>query len=146
MGLPIVIIRAKLLPENKEIQNELPLLIEQVSPSSRILIDILEFHSKNRSCFGLLSSAYLIVQRFNVLELQVNYLRCPYDIQAKTYSYVQEEWFNGWYATCIDYYYNYSYDIWKSRSTMIFFSDSFGIVGVRFPANSIPPDDPIMKA
>ena len=61
------------------------ILLEGVSPSSRILVDILEFHSKNRSRFGLLSSAYLLVQRLNVLELQVNYLKCPYDVQTKNY-------------------------------------------------------------
>jgi len=52
-----VIIRAELLSERKEIQNKMPLLQEWVSPSSRILMDILEFHSKSRSRFGLLSSA-----------------------------------------------------------------------------------------
>jgi len=36
----MVIIKAELLPEKEEIQNEMPLLLEQVSPSSRILIDI----------------------------------------------------------------------------------------------------------
>jgi len=33
-------------------------------------MDILEFHKK-------VSSAYLIVQKFNLLELQMNYLRYP---------------------------------------------------------------------
>ena len=64
-----VIIRAELLPEREEIQNEMPLQLERVSPSSRILMDILEFHSKSRSRFGLQSSAYLLSQRLNVLEL-----------------------------------------------------------------------------
>ena len=72
-----------------EIQNKMPLLLEQVSPYSGILMDILEFHSKGRSRFGLQSSAYLLAQRLNILELQVNYLRCPYDVQAKISSYVQ---------------------------------------------------------
>ena len=86
-----VIIRVELLPEREEIQNEMPLILEQVSPSTRILMDILEFYSKSRSCFGLLSSAYLVAQKINVLELQVNYLRCPYDVQTKISSYVQEK-------------------------------------------------------
>jgi len=90
MSLAMVIIRAELLPEKEEIQNEKPLLIERISPSGRILIDILEFHSKSRSRFGLQASAYLVAQRFNVLELQVNYLKCPYYVQAKISSYVQE--------------------------------------------------------
>ena len=59
------------------------LLLEQVSPFSKILMDILEFHSKSRSCFGLQSPACLLAQRLNVLELQINYLKCPYDVQAK---------------------------------------------------------------
>jgi len=109
-------------------------------------MDILEFHTKSGSRFGLLSSAYLIAQRFNLLELQMNYLRCPYDVQAKISAYVQEKWFNDWYAACIDYYNHYSYDIWESWSTTVFFPDRSGVGGVRFPANSIPLDDPIMKA
>jgi len=100
----MVIIKAELLPEREKIQNEMPLLLERVSPSSRILMDILEFHSKSRSRFGLQSSAYLLAQRLNVLELQINYLKCAYDVQAKISSYVQEKWFNTWYAACIDYY------------------------------------------
>ena len=79
----MVIIRAELLLEREEIQNEMPILLEWVSPSSRILMDILKFHSKSRSRFGLLSSTYLLAQRLNVLELQVNYLKCPYDVQNK---------------------------------------------------------------
>jgi len=55
-----VIIKAGLLPEREEIQNEMPLLLEWVSPSSRILMDILKFHSKSRLRFGVLSSAYLL--------------------------------------------------------------------------------------
>jgi len=85
-----VIIRAELLPEREEIQNEMSLLVEGVSPSSRILMDILEFHSKSRSRFGLLSSSYLLAQRLNVLELKVNYLKCSYDVETKISSYVQE--------------------------------------------------------
>jgi len=84
----MVIIRAEHLPEREEIQNEMPILLERVSPSSRILMDILEFHSKSRSCFGLQSSAYLLAQRLNVLKLQINYLKCPSDLQAKINSYV----------------------------------------------------------
>jgi len=84
----MVIIRAELLPEREEIQNEMPILLEWVSPSSRILMDILEFHSKSRSRFGLQSSAYLLAQRLNILELQINYLKCPYDVQTKISSYV----------------------------------------------------------
>ena len=79
----MVIIKAELSPRKEEIQHKMSLLLEQVSPSSKILMDILEFHAKSRSCFGLLSFAYLISQRFSILELQMNYLRCPYDIQAK---------------------------------------------------------------
>jgi len=98
----MVIIRVELLSKREEIKNEMPLLLERVSPSSRILIDILEFHLKSRSRFDLLSSAYLLAQRLNVLELQRNYLRCPYDILTKISSYVQEKWFNNWYTGCID--------------------------------------------
>jgi len=71
----MVIIRAELLPEREEIQNEMqiqnemPILLEQVSTSSRILMDILQFHSKSRSHFGLQSSAYLLAQRLSILEL-----------------------------------------------------------------------------
>jgi len=71
----MVIIRAKLLLKREEIQNEMLILLERVSPSSRILMDILEFQSKSRSRFGLQSSAYLLAQRLNVLELQINYLK-----------------------------------------------------------------------
>jgi len=65
----MVIIRAQLLLEREKIQNEMSLLLERISPSSRILMDILEFHSKSRSCFGLQSFACLLAQRLNVLEL-----------------------------------------------------------------------------
>jgi len=65
----MVIVKAELLSEKEKIQNEMALLLERVSAASRILIDILEFYSKGRSCFGLLSSAYLLVQRLDVLEL-----------------------------------------------------------------------------
>ena len=79
---------AELLPEKEEIQNEMQLLPEWASPSSRILMDILKFHTKSRSCFGLLSFAYAMAQRFSLSELQMNYLRCPYNIQKKISSYV----------------------------------------------------------
>jgi len=107
----MVIIKAELLPKNEEILNEIPFLLEWASPSSRVLIGNLEFHTKSRSLFGVLSTAYLIAQILFLLELQVNYLRCPYDIQEKISFHVQEKWFNEWYATCIDYYLHYSYDI-----------------------------------
>ena len=84
-----MIIKAGLLPEKEEIQNNMPLLLEW--PSSRILMDILKFHTKNRSRLDLLSSAYLIVQRFSLLELQMNYLRCPYNIHEKISSFIQEK-------------------------------------------------------
>ena len=69
----------------------MPLLLERVSPSSRILMNILEFHSKSKSRFGIQSSAYLLAQKLSVLKLQVIYLKCPYDVQAKISSYVQEK-------------------------------------------------------
>ena len=87
----MVIIKAELLSENDEIHNEMPLLLERVTPSSKVLIDNLKFHTKSRSRFNLFSSAYLLTQRFSLLELQVNYLRYPYDIQEKISSYVQEK-------------------------------------------------------
>jgi len=90
----MLIIRVELLLEKEEIQNEMPLQLQWFSPSSKVLMDILEFHTKCRSNFGLLSSAYLMVQRFNLLELQMNYLRHPYDIQENTASHFQEKWFN----------------------------------------------------
>ena len=42
----MVIIKADLLPEKEEILNEMPLLLERVTPSSKVLIDNLEFHTK----------------------------------------------------------------------------------------------------
>ena len=121
------------------------LLLERVTPS-KFLIDNLKFHTKSRSHFGLLSSVYLITQRFFLLELQVNYIRCPYDVQEKINSHVQEKWFNEWYAACIDFYHHYSYDIYESWGATIDFPDKFGVGGVRFLVNSISSDDPIMKA
>ena len=59
MCLPMVIIKVELLPEREEIQNEMPILLERVSPS-RILMEILEFHSKSISHLGLQSFAYLL--------------------------------------------------------------------------------------
>ena len=56
---------------------------------------ILEFHLKSRSHFGLLSSPYLLVQRLNVLELIMNYLRWSYDIQTKISFHVQESSMTG---------------------------------------------------
>ena len=79
----MVIIISELLPKKEDIQNEMPLLLERISPSSKVLIDYLKFHTKSRSHFALLSSAYLIAQRFFLLELQGNYLRCAHDIQEK---------------------------------------------------------------
>ena len=83
-----MIIKASLLQEKEKIHNEMPLLLERVSPSSRVLIDNLKSHTKSRSRFGLLSTTYLITQRFSLLDLQVNYLKCPYDIQDKISSHV----------------------------------------------------------
>ena len=75
-----MIIKADFLPEKEEILNEMSFLLERVTPSSKVLIDNLEFHTKCISHFGLLSTAYLIAQRFPLLELQVSYLQYPYDI------------------------------------------------------------------
>ena len=77
----MVTIRAELLREKEKIQNKMSLLLERISPSSRVLADILEFHTKSRSHFALLSSAYRIVQRFSLLKLQMNYLMYSYDFQ-----------------------------------------------------------------
>ena len=110
----MVIIKADLVPEKEEILNETSFVLERVMPSSKVLIDNLKFHTKNRSHFGLLSTAYLIAQRFFLLELQISYLQCPYDIQEKISSHVQEKWFNEWYVACIDYYHHYSHDISES--------------------------------
>ena len=79
------------MPEREKIQNEMSLLLERVSPCSRIFMDILKFHSKSRLLLGLLSSAYLLAQRLNILELQVNYLKCPYDVQTKISSSAKEK-------------------------------------------------------
>ena len=98
-----MIIKADLLLEKDEFHNEMLFLLERISPSSRVLIDNLEFHTKIRSHFGQLPIAYLITQRFSRLELLVNYLWCPYDIQEKISSHAQEKWFNDWYAPYIDY-------------------------------------------
>ena len=76
----MMIIKADRLLEKEEIHNEMPCRLERVSPSSRVFIDNLEFHITGRSSFGILFSASLIAQRFFLLKLQVNYLRCPYDI------------------------------------------------------------------
>jgi len=38
----MVIIKVELLPKKDEIQNEMPVLLEWVSPSNKILIDNLE--------------------------------------------------------------------------------------------------------
>jgi len=76
----MVIIKTDLLPEKEKILNEMLFLLELLTPSSKVLIDNLEFHTKSRSRFGLLSTAYLIVQKFSLLELQISYLQCPYDI------------------------------------------------------------------
>ena len=141
-----MIINADLLPENEEIHNEMTFLLEQISPSSKVLTDNLEFHAKRRLRFGLLSSAYLIVQRFFLLKLQVNYLRFSYDIQEKISSHVQEKWFNEWHAVCIDFYHYYSYDIWESCGTTIYFFNKSRVGGVSFSTNSLSPNDPAYKA
>jgi len=120
-------------------------LLEHVVPSSKVLIDNLEFYTKSRSRFGLLSTTYLIAQR-SLLELQISYFQCPYDTQEKLSSHVCEKWFNKWYVACIDFYYHYSYDIWESWSTTIYFSDRCGVGGICFPANSVPLNDPVFKA
>ena len=142
----MVIIKAYLLPEKEEILNEMPFLLERVTPSSKVLIDNLEFHTKSTSRFGLLSTAYLIAQRFSLLELQISYLQCPYDIKEKISSHVREKWFNEWFAACIDFYHYYSYDIWESWSITVYFLDRSGVGGICFPANSLSPNDPIFKA
>ena len=38
-----------------------------------------------------------------------------------------------------------SYDIWEAWSTTIFFPYRSGVGGVRFPTNTLPPEDPIIK-
>jgi len=52
----MMIIKVDLLPENEEIHNEKSFLLERVSPSGKVAIDNLEFHTKIRSRFGPLSS------------------------------------------------------------------------------------------
>ena len=84
----MVIIKADLLPEKEEIINEMSFLLEWVTPSSEVLIDNLEFHTKSRSHFGIQSTAYLIAQRFSLLELKISYLQGPHDIQEKISSHV----------------------------------------------------------
>ena len=79
----MVIIKSDFLPKKQKIFNEMSFLLERVTASSKVLIDNLEFYTKSRSRFGLLSTAYLIAQRFFLLELEVNYLQCPYEIQEK---------------------------------------------------------------
>ena len=91
----MVIIKADLLPKREEIFNEMSLLLERVTLSSKVLIDNLEFHTTSRSRFDLLSTAYLIAQRFSLRELQISYLQCPYNIQEKISSHVREKWFNS---------------------------------------------------
>ena len=87
-------------------------------------MDILKFHIKSISHFGLLSSTYLIEQRLSLLELQINYLWSPYDIQEKISSHVQGKWFNEGYVAYIDYYHNHSYniwDLWSIKSTFLIY-------------------------
>ena len=141
----MVIIKANLLSEKEEILNEMSFLLERVTHSSKVLIDNLEFHTKSRSRFGLLSTTYLIAQKFSLLKLEISYLRCPYDIQEKISSHIQEKWFKEWYAACVDFYHHYSYDIWESWSTTIYFPDRSGVGGICFLANSLSPRDPIFK-
>ena len=139
----MVIIKANLLPEKEEIYSEMSFLQERISPSSRVLIDNLEFHMKNRSRFDLLSTTYLITKRFSLLKLQVNYPLC---IQEKISSCVQEKWFNEWYAACINFCHHYSYNIWESWGTTIYFLDKSEVGGVTFPTNSISLNDALVKA
>jgi len=69
-----------------------------------------------------------------------------FKVQTKISSYVHEKWFNNWYVACIYYYLNYSYNILEAWSTIIRFPDKFGIGGIRFSTNSLPLEDPIIKA
>ena len=71
---------------------------------------------------------------------------CPHDIQEKISSHIQEKQLNEWYTACIDYYQYYSYDIWESWSTTIYFPNRSEVGGVSFPANSLSPNDPVAKA
>jgi len=50
----MVIIKANHLPEKEETLSEMLLLLERVSLSSKVLIENLEFYTKNRLRFGLL--------------------------------------------------------------------------------------------
>jgi len=65
--------------------------------------------------------------------------------KKKISSHVQDKWFNEWYVACINYYHNYSYDIWKSWSTIIYFSNKSRVGGVSFPTNSISSNDSLIK-
>jgi len=67
-------------------------------------------------------------------------------MQEKISSFVQEKWFNESYASYVDYYHHYSYDICESWSITIYFSDKFGVGSVSFLANSISPNDRVIKA
>jgi len=82
------IIEIDLLAKKEEILNEMPLLLERVTPSRKVLIDNLKFHTKSKSRFGLLPTAYLIAQRFSLIKLQISYFQCPYDIKEKISSHV----------------------------------------------------------
>ena len=66
--------------------------------------------------------------------------------KKKISSHVQKKWFNEWYADCIDYDHNYSYDIQKFQSTPIYFFDKPGVGDVSFPTNSVSINDPVIKA
>jgi len=90
----MVIIKSSLLLEKEEILNEMSFMLERIMHSSKVLIEKPEFYTKNISCFGRISTACLITQRFFLLELQVSYLQCLYDIQEKISSYIREKWFN----------------------------------------------------
>jgi len=142
----MVIIKADLLPEKGEILNEMPLLLERVTPSSKVLIDNLKFHTKSRSRFDLLFTIYLMAERFFLLELRISYLLRPYYIQEKISSHIQEKWFKEWYTAIVDFYHHYFYDIWESWSTTIYFSDRSGVGGICFPTNSLSSCDPVFKA
>ena len=90
--------------------------------------------------------SYLIAQRFSLLGLQISYLRCPYDIQEKISSHIQEKWFKEWCAAYVDFYHHYLYDIWEFWTTTIYFSDRSGVGGIYFPGNLLSPHDPVFKA
>ena len=61
----MVIIKAELLLENEKIQNEMSLLLEQFSPSSGILMDILKFQHKREITFW-----FPIFCLFNITKIQ----------------------------------------------------------------------------